>query len=59
MWHYVSMPKNRKQTFGDQQAQAARDKKLAKSKPVVQPAETPTVVPAKKKSSKKPSGGDL
>jgi hypothetical protein len=61
MWHYVYMPKNRNMTFGDQQAQAAREKKLAKLKPVApKPEATPETVPAKKKESKKkPSGGDL
>jgi hypothetical protein len=53
------MPKNRNQTYGDQQAQAAREKKLAKLKPVSQQTEKPVTEPAKKKSSKKPSGGDL
>jgi hypothetical protein len=47
-------------TFGDQQAQAAREKKLAKLKPAApQPTETPAARPAKKKGLKKPSGGDL
>jgi hypothetical protein len=56
------MPKNRNMTFGDQQAQAAREKKLAKLKPVApKPAETAEEKPAGKKKSakKKPSGGDL
>jgi hypothetical protein len=53
------MPKNRNQTYGDQQAQAAREKKLAKLKPaIVQPTEKPAIAPAKKKGTK-PSGGDL
>ena len=56
------MPKNRNMTFGDQQAQAAREKKLAKLKPVApKPEETAAEKPAGKKKSakKKPSGGDL
>jgi hypothetical protein len=56
------MPKNRNMTFGDQQAQAAREKKLAQLKPVAPPQTDtkPEGKAAKKKSSKKkPSGGDL
>jgi hypothetical protein len=60
LWDDGIMPKNRNLTFGDQQAQAAREKKLAKLKPAEpKQAEQPAAAPAKKSVKKKPSSQDL